>query len=133
VVFTRSPEMIQAAREAWLVGAVAVHLQEVIGPEAAEYLQRALPGPPPSGWTQLLSQVREHPDGVLARAMSTPLALTLIRDTYQASDDVGELLDVTRYPTPEAIRQRLIARVLPAAYTRRPGRPSPRYSEEQAR
>ena len=133
VVFTRSKEMVQAASEAWLVGAVAVHLHDVTGPEGADYLQRARTGPPPSGWPSLLAHLREHPDGVLARGLSTPLTLTLIRDTYQASDNVDELLDATRYRSTEAIEQHLIARVLPAAYTPRPGRPSLRYSEEQAR
>ena len=67
VVLTRSQEMVQAARKEWLVGAVAVQLHNVAGPEAADYLQRASKGPPPSGWTQLLTQLREHPEGVLAR------------------------------------------------------------------
>ncbi|MGH3798690.1 MAG: hypothetical protein ACRDTD_00880 [Pseudonocardiaceae bacterium] len=59
--------------------------------------------------------------------------LTLIRDTCQANDNADELLDATRYRSTEAIQQHLIARVLPAAYTPRPVRPSPRYSEQQAR
>ena len=131
MVLTRSEEMIKAASEAWLVGAVAVHLHDVTGPQAADYLWRARAGPAPAGWSSLLTQLREQPDGVLARGLSTPLPLTLLRDTYQAGDDVGELLDATR--SAEAIEQHLIARVLPAAYTPRPGRPAPRYSEEQAR
>ncbi|MGH3837562.1 MAG: hypothetical protein ACRDSF_17940, partial [Pseudonocardiaceae bacterium] len=133
VVLTRSQEMVEAASKAWLVGAVAVHLHDVTGSEAADYLQRAHTGPPPAGWPGLLTHLREHPDGVLARGLSTPLTLTLLRDTYQASDNVSELLNATRYRSTEAIEQHLIARVLPAAYTRRPGRPSPRYSEQQAR
>jgi hypothetical protein len=137
VVLTRSEKMIEgekmieAASESWLVGAVAVHLHDVTGPQAADYLQRARAGPAPAGWPSLLTQLREQPDGVLACGLSTPLPLTLLRDTYQAGDDVGELLDATR--STGSIEQRLIARVLPAAYTPRPGRPAPRYSEEQAR
>ena len=133
VVLTRSKEMLQAASEAWLVGAVAVHLHEITGPEAADYLQRACAGPPPAGWPDLLAQLREHPNGALARGLSTPLTLTLLRDTYQTGDDVSELLDTTRPHRPETIEHHLIARVLPAAYTPRPGRSAPRYSEEQAR
>ena len=132
VVLTRSQEMVRAASEAWLVGAVAVHLHDVTGPEAAEYLQRAHTGPPPSGLPGLLAHLREHPNGVLAGGLSTPLTLTLLRDTYHAGDDLGDLLDPTRYSTAEHIERHLITRVLPAAYTPRPGRPPPRYSETQA-
>jgi len=133
VVLTRSQEMVQAASGGWLVGAVAVHLHDVAATEAADYLERARTGPPPSGWAQLLTCLRTHPDGVVARGLSTPLTLTLLRDTYQPGDDVRELLNPSRYPSPDAIEQRLIARVLPAAYTPRPGRPPPRYTEQQAR
>lgn len=90
VVLTRIQEMVETA--AWLVGAVAVQLHNVTGSQAADYLQRALTGPPPSGWTQLLTHLRENPDSVLAQELSTPLALTLIRDTYRAGDDVSDLL-----------------------------------------
>jgi Domain of unknown function (DUF4062) len=51
VVLTRSEEMVQAAGVRWLVGAIALQLRKVTGPEGAEYLHRARTGPPPSGWT----------------------------------------------------------------------------------
>jgi hypothetical protein len=92
VVPTRSSEMVQAAGVAWLAGAVAVQLHDVTGSQAADYLQRARTGPPPSGWTQLLTYLRENHDGVLTRELCTPLALTLIRDTYRPGDDVSGLL-----------------------------------------
>ncbi|MGH3799534.1 MAG: hypothetical protein ACRDTD_05245, partial [Pseudonocardiaceae bacterium] len=133
VALTRSQEMVQAAAGTWLTGAVVVHLHDVTAPDAADYLQRARTGPPPQGWTDPLTHLGEHPDGVLARGLSTPLTLTLLRDTYQAGDDVRELFDPIRYRTTHAIEQHLIARVLPAAYTLRPGRPPPRYTEQQAR
>lgn len=110
-----------------------MQLHDIPGPEAADYLQRARTGPPPSGWTELLTQLREHPDGLLARALSLPLTLTLLRDTYHGGDDLSDLLDTTGDGTVEHIERRLIDRVLPAAYTSRPGRPAPRYSEDQAR
>jgi len=132
VVLTRSQEMVQAAGATWLVGAVVVHLHNVAGPQAADYLQQARTGPPPAGWAQLLTHLRENSDGVLTQGLSTPLALTLIRDTYRAGDDVSELLDVTRFSTADDIEQHLIAGVLRDAYTSRPGRPEPRYSLVQA-
>ncbi|MGH3832256.1 MAG: hypothetical protein ACRDRS_17720 [Pseudonocardiaceae bacterium] len=134
VLLTRGPdEMSQAAREKWLVSAVAVQLHNVTGPEAADYLERSRTGPPPSGWQMFLTHLREHPDDPLASGLSTPLTLTLLRDTYDAGDDVDELLDPTRYSTAEHIERHLIGRVLPAAYKPRSGRPPPRYSEAKAR
>jgi hypothetical protein len=132
VVLTRSPEMIQATRHTWLIGAVAIELQPVTGPEGADYLQRARTGPPPSDWPMLLTRLREHPDSLLARGLSTPLAITLLRDTYYTGDDLDELLDDTRYSTAKHIKRYLITRILPAAYTPRPGRPPPLCSEAQA-
>ena len=132
LVLTRSQEMVQATGVAYLVGAVALQLRDVTGPEGADYLHRARTGPPPSGWTQLLTHLRDNPDSALTRGLSTPLALTLIRDTYRPSEDVGGLLTI-RWSTADHLEQHLIARVLPAAYTRRPGSPEPPYSQTQAR
>ena len=57
--------------------------------------------------------------------------LTLVRDTYRAADDAGELLDlsdVAGHPaSSEDITGHLLDRVLPAAYTPQPGDPPPRY------
>jgi hypothetical protein len=129
VVLTRSQEMVGAAGAAYLACAAALQLHDVTGPEGAAYLERARSGPPASGWSQLLTELREHPDSALSRGLSTPLALSLVRDTYQTGDDVGELLNCG---TADDLDQHLIARVLSAAYTPRPGRPKPRYSLPQA-
>ena len=131
-VLTRSREMIEAASTTYLVGAVAVQLHDVTGSHASDYLTRARTGPPPLGWTQLLTHLREHPDSDLTHALSTPLTLTLVRDTYQAGDDISELLDSPRFSTADDIGTHLISRVLPNAYTPHPGRPKPRYSLAQA-
>jgi hypothetical protein len=132
VVFTRTQEMLQAAKVTWLGGAVALHLHDVTGPEGADYLQRARTGPPPWGWTGLLTHLRENPGSGLTRGLSSPLALTLIRDTYQPGDDVSDLLTGTWEGTGLDLEQHLIDRVLREAYTSRPGRPKPRYSLPQA-
>jgi hypothetical protein len=128
VVFARSEEVVQAAT--WLGGAVGPSLHDVSGPEAADYLQRARTEPPPVGWSQLLTHLRKNPASVLTRRLSTPLALTLIRDTYQSGDDISELLDTGRDPRDD-LEQRLLGRVLVNAYNR-PGRSKPRYSLTQA-
>ena len=58
--------------------------------------------------------------------------LTLVRDTYRAGDDAGELLglrDAAGHPaSSQDITGHLLDRVLPAAaYTPQPGDPPPRY------
>lgn len=132
VVLSRSEEMGQALSAPWFVGAVVVILDAITGCLAAEYLNWAALGPLPVGWNQLLGHLREQPNSALTGGVSTPLALTLIRDTYGAGDDVSELLDSGRYSTRDHIEQHLIARVLPKAYTPQPGRPPPRYNIAQA-
>ena len=64
---------------------------DVARSQAADCLHRARTRPPPSGWTQLLTHLRENHDGVLIRGLCTPLALTLIRDSYRPDDDVSLL------------------------------------------
>jgi hypothetical protein len=132
VVLTRSSEMIQAAGVAWLVGAVGLQLHGITGHEGADYLHRACIGPPPLGWTQLLTHLRENSDSILTRGLSTPLGLTLIRDTYRPDNDVTDLLDSNRWSTAEDLERYLITRVLPAAYTPRPGQPALPYRQTQA-
>jgi hypothetical protein len=87
VLLTRNQEMVNAARRRWLVGAIAVQLHDVAGPDAADYLQRALTGPPPAGWARLLTTLCEHPYGVLARGLSTPgrcaKSFFLVRDFFE--------------------------------------------------
>lgn len=128
VVLTRGNEMAQAAGATWLVEAVALHLDPVGGTEGADYLQRACIGPPPLGWTQLLAHLRQNPDSALTSGLSTPLTLTLIRDTYRPGDDVSALLSAHHGSTDDDIEKQLIDRVLPDAYKPRPGRSKPRYS-----
>ncbi|MGH3833977.1 MAG: hypothetical protein ACRDRS_26655, partial [Pseudonocardiaceae bacterium] len=131
VVLTRGEDMTKAADVEWLTGAAALQLREVTGPKGAEYLHRAPTRPPPEEWPTLLTHLRDNPDSVLTRGLSTPLALTLIRDTYRRGDDLHELL-TTDWRTTEDLERYLIARVLPAAYTRRSGQPALPYGKTQA-
>ena len=68
------------------------------------------------------------------RALSSPLALTLVRDTYRSGDDILDLLDLCdangHRLAPEDIEDHLLDRVLPAAYEPVPGEPRPRYQLE---
>jgi len=131
VVLGRSDEMAAAAaaREKSLAGAVALELQDVDAEIAADYLTSVQLDPPPDHWRELISRLRNSPDSPIARALSTPLTLTLVRDTYGEGDDVRELLEY-RGPaglgaSRENIEDYLLDRVLHAAYKPHPGKDLP--------
>lgn len=137
VVLSRSDEMAAATRQEFLQGAIALELRDVEPAVAADYLARVQRDPPPAGWGELISRLRRAPESPIARALSVPLTLTLVRDTYRGGDDVGELLDFCDAAGHAASRQDiedyLIDRVLPAAYAVLPGEAPPRYQVQAAR
>ena len=131
VILSRDAEMVDAAAQHFLEGAVALELQDIRSEVAADYLTRVQRHPPLAAWNELTDFVRRHPASPIAAALSTPLTLTLVRDTYREADDVGDLLafcdaigsNVSR----ELIEDHLLDRVLPTAYALQPGEPPPRY------
>jgi hypothetical protein len=136
VVLARSFEMEAAAQQGFLEGAAAVELEAVDAAAAAEYLTRVQLDPPPRGWSDLTGRLRREPGSPIAKALSNPLTLTLVRDTYRSGDDIGEFLDfcdAVGDVSGEDIQDHLLDRVLPAAYTPAPGAAPPRYGLEEAR
>lgn len=132
VVLTRSQELVSAAASHHLIGAVALELQPVTARRAASYLSSAQLKPLPQSWQGLIEYLPGNQASTVTRALSTPLMLTLLRDTYSAQDDPSELLDNTRFSTADDIEEHLLARVLPTAYTPDPGAEPPRYTLAQA-
>ncbi len=136
VVMARSFEMAVAARQGFLEGAAALELRAVDAVAAADYLTRVQLDPPPRGWSELTGRLRREPGSPIAKALCSPLTLTLVRDTYRSDDDIRELLDfcdAVGDVSGEDIQDHLLDRVLPAAYTPPPGEPSPRYGLDEAR
>jgi hypothetical protein len=136
VVLGRSFEMMVAAQQGFLEGAAALELRAVDAAAAADYLTRVQLDPPPLGWTELTGRLRREPGSPLAKALSNPLTLTLVRDTYRSGDDIRNLLDfcdAVGDVSGEEIQDHLLDRVLPAAYTPQPGEPPSRYGLEDAR
>ena len=136
VVLARSFEMAAAAQKGFLEGAAALELQPVDTAAAADYLTRVQLDPPPRGWSELTGRLRREPGSPIAKALSNPLTLTLVRDTYRSGDDIRELLDfcdAVGDVSGEDIQDYLLDRVLPAAYTPAPGAAPPRYELEEAR
>ena len=136
VVLARSFEMAAAARQGFLEGAAALELRAVEAATAADYLTRVQLDPPPRGWSELTGRLRREPGSPIAKALSNPLTLTLVRDTYRSGDDIRELLDfcdAVGDVSGEDIQDHLLDRVLPTAYTPPPGEAPPRYQLEEAR
>jgi hypothetical protein len=133
VLVSRTAEAVAAASHGPLAGAVALELQPVKPADAATYLLQPLVSPPPAPW----KTISDHLAGVagdcrrtsaLSEALSTPLALSLLRDVYGPASPVDELLDAARFPTAADIENHLLDHAITAAYTPRPGRPVPRYT-----
>jgi hypothetical protein len=128
--------MAAAAIEGFLLGAVALELQDVCSQGAAGYLTNIQRHPPPSGWRDLTDRLRRAPGSPLARALGSPLALTLLRDTYRDGENVRGFLDFCDAAghglSREDVEDHLLDRVLSAAYSPRPGEPPPRYELQVA-
>ncbi|TCO55719.1 hypothetical protein [Actinocrispum wychmicini] len=135
VLLTRTAEAVVASHHGPLPGAVALELQPVTPTDAANYLLQPLVDPPPTPW----QTIRDHLAGAtdhtrprrispLSEALTTPLALSLLRDVYSPTDPVDELLDSSRFRTADDIENHLLDHAITAAYTPRPGHPTPRYT-----
>jgi hypothetical protein len=136
VVLARTAEIASAAaQQGVLEAAAAIELQSISPADAADFLRRVQLDPPPNGWQALIDRILSAPESPLAQALDSPLTLTLVRDTYLAGDDIRELLDFCDAARPgvsgdrlaEDITDHLLDRVLPAAYTPRPGDGVPPY------
>jgi hypothetical protein len=92
VILTRKEEMTSAARTRYLAGSLAIELEPVSNADAAAYLSRALNRPPPKNWDALLRNLRSHPNGAIAKALSKPLTVGLVRDSFEPADDVSKVL-----------------------------------------
>jgi hypothetical protein len=133
VVLTRSDELAAAVSDTHLRGAAALELLPIDSRQAADYLERCQTDSLSLSWQGMAGHLREHPAGVVAQALNTPLMLSLVRDNYGPGDRVDELLDGNRFATREVIEDHLLAQALPAAYAPRLGQPAPPYTVDQAR
>jgi hypothetical protein len=134
------PVVLTCRRDAYaagtpLDGALVIQLTPITAEAAAAYL--------PAGqvdgvcrWARVVAELREHPGGPLAQALSTPLMVYLARTVYTAPDsDPAQLADPARFPDQARIRAHLLDRYLPAVYAAPdpvPARRSRHYGAEQA-
>ena len=132
VLSSRTSELESAVGGGHLDGAAALELAAITAQEAADYLKRRTVDPAPDPWRQLFRHLRENGTSPVARALDTPLMLSLLLDTYRPKDPVNELIDAERFPNRQQIEDHLLGRVLSAAYTSRPGSPAPSCTPQQA-
>jgi hypothetical protein len=119
--------MMAAAAQGSLEGAAAVELLAVKSGAAADWLASFQTDPPPPLWGELLRRLRADGDSSpIAQALSTPLALTLIRAIYTEPDSIGEFLkycdSATWAITSDDLVAHLLGRFLQVAYAKRSGR-----------
>lgn len=133
VLTARTHELTVAAAQHTLIGAVALELLPPRRADAADYLLRPLTEPAPPAWRTLATTLTDSPDSPIAQALTTPLAISLLRDVYPPTAPVDDLLDTTRFPHPDMITVHLLDHAITAAYTPRPGQPPPPYPPDTAR
>ena len=114
VLTCRSTEFETAVRaDDALSHAAVVEIEPVAADDAAAYLvQREVIGT--DRWVPVLQVMREHPDGPLASALSTPLMISLARRVYRAPGTNPR--ELTELPTVQAVQQHLLGRFLPTVY-----------------
>lgn len=93
--------------------AAVVELKPVSADEAARYLEAGTPEGD-GRWRPVSAALRADPDGTLARALSTPLAVYLAKTAFTPpKTDPADLLTL---PTSSAVEHHLLEAYLPALY-----------------
>ncbi|MEJ2855874.1 MULTISPECIES: hypothetical protein [unclassified Saccharothrix] len=95
--------------------AAVVELGTVHASAAADYLAAGVPEGD-TRWAPVVSELRDHPDGAVARALQTPLAVYLAKTAYTSPATDPE--DLLVHETPEAVENHLLDAYLPALYPR---------------
>ncbi|WP_308310845.1 NACHT domain-containing protein [Streptomyces sp. GbtcB6] len=126
------PLLLTSRRAAWsaavadgdvLTAAEVVELRPLDLAQASAHLERtARPlrtadGAPGTVWTPVLRELARRPRSAPARALTTPLMVTLARAVYgDTSRDPSELLDRERFASAGAVEEHLLGAFVPAAF-----------------
>lgn len=80
-------------------------------------------------WRPVIDSIREHPNGMIAKTLASPLMLSLARTAYRAPDtSPAELIDETRFPTPTQLEEHLLGTFVGNVYSEMPAAPGDRFS-----
>jgi hypothetical protein len=117
VVLTSRPvEYRQALGGGRIFDAAVVQTLPLDPGQAEHFLLRDQLGERRSAWADVVKDFQVRPDGVAARTLVTPLALSLARDTYRVSGDPHDLLDEVQFPSTDVLLAYLLQRLLVQAY-----------------
>ncbi|GAA4630811.1 NACHT domain-containing protein [Actinoallomurus vinaceus] len=104
-----------------LAGGAVIEPRTVKAADAAAYIRNRLPPSRQADWAAVLSSLTGNPDGPLVRALSTPLALWLLRKVYiDTRRDPAPLRDRTRFPTADAVTEHLLDDLVDATLAANP-------------
>jgi hypothetical protein len=115
VLTSRRQEFADAIDLRQLWHAAVIELRPVDVKAAGEFLLAQQLGGRREAWLEVADHLAAHPGGVAARALTTPLALSLAREAYRDAD-ARALIDPNTYTTPEDLTRRLLVQALVAAY-----------------
>lgn len=132
VLVSRTAELTAAVVAGHFSGAAAIELQPLTAASAAAYLSRCRPHPLDPAWQELVDRLRAE-DPTVTPALTSPLALSLVRDAFPDPGEVDAVFNGQRNETPEAIEAALLDRIATVAYQPRPDRRGPGYPPELAR
>ena len=118
VLTSRREEFAKAIDEHELWHAAVIALEPVDVDAAGEFLLAQQRGAKREAWREVADHLAAHPGSVAARALNTPLTLSLARDAYRDADPRA-LIDPDAFGTPKDLTRRLLVQSLMAAY---PGR-----------
>ncbi|WP_238412609.1 NACHT domain-containing protein [Saccharothrix deserti] len=113
VLTSRTEEFAEAGTP--IAGAHVVQLQPLDHEEIAGYLRSVSDPVTAARWEPIFLHLRDEPDGRLAEALSTPLALWLAGVVYGYGEP-SELLDRGRFPDRRAVEDHLVDLLVNGAF-----------------
>ncbi|PRX15851.1 NACHT domain-containing protein [Actinoplanes italicus] len=115
VLTCRSREYETAVKATRLWSTAVIELLPVELDQAAAFLLAEQIGARRVAWEQVTQHMSADPDSVVARTLTSPLALSLARHAY-AQSDPSRMLDEASYRDPESLNRHLLMRTLNLAY-----------------
>jgi hypothetical protein len=115
VLTSRPAEYEFALRDVNLDNCAVIELRPIRAAEAAAYLMRGQAGPSRARWQPVATYLETDPGSLVARALDSPLTLSMAREAY-AVRDPGVLTDPHRFSTTDAVTTHLVDQFLVTAY-----------------
>lgn len=109
-----------------LAGGAVIEPRPIKAADAAADIRNRLSPGRRADWAALLTTLTADSDGPLARALSTPLALWLLRKVYiDTRRDPATLCDRSRFPTADAVTEHLLDDLVDATLAANPAEHDP--------